>query len=205
MDLDFTNVTDDQLIELVRQCCLEAARRGDSAVAEALKATMLSEAERVRVARSASEAEIAALRAQERERIAQEARDKARAEHEAAQEPARRAQARAEAEAAAAKAKKELEAAGYWLRRFAELVDREPSTICITIASTKYGRRVLINRGSDLFAREHLIDYNMSTYACKTIRALIKRKPDIVSASAELGLTFPQGVSFVGTDYDWGV
>ncbi len=71
--LDFSGLTDDQLVELARACCKEAVRRSPAAYA-AVERMMLDEAEKLRVAQTATAAEAAAARARERERIANEPR-----------------------------------------------------------------------------------------------------------------------------------
>lgn len=69
MDLDFTGLTDDQLVGLIRAACEEAVTRG-AAVEMAARAEFLSAAERVQVARAAAERETERLRREETERVA---------------------------------------------------------------------------------------------------------------------------------------
>lgn len=64
MDLDFSILSDDQLVELIRAACQEAITRGE-AVAFAARSAMLSEAEKAKIAQSVRDAE--AQRAKERE------------------------------------------------------------------------------------------------------------------------------------------
>lgn len=82
--IDFTPLTDDQLVELVRGACQEAARRG-MAVRSAVEAAMLSEAEKARIAADAAQRAAEELRRKEAERIAREAAAKVKAQAEAAE------------------------------------------------------------------------------------------------------------------------
>lgn len=81
MELDFSPLTDDQLIQLIRAACAEVGRRG-AACAMAAQAVYLDEVERARVAREAAEREAERLRQADAERIAREAADKVRREAE---------------------------------------------------------------------------------------------------------------------------
>jgi multidrug efflux pump subunit AcrA (membrane-fusion protein) len=83
MQLDFSLLTDDQLIDLIRTACMEAARRG-TATQLAAEAAMLDEAEKARIARAAAERAQAELAREEAARIAREAADKVRAQADAA-------------------------------------------------------------------------------------------------------------------------
>lgn len=85
--MDFSKLTDDQLVELVRNLCFEAAQRG-WAVQQAAQAAMLSEAEKARIAAAAAAREAERLREAEAQRIADEAAAKVRREVEAARNQA---------------------------------------------------------------------------------------------------------------------
>ena len=212
--LDFSGLTDDQLVELARACCLEAARRSPAAEA-AMRSMMIDEAERIRIAKAAVETEIAAARARERERIAQEAAARVRAGEAArrAEEDARYAQERqASAAAAAAKAAAEAKAKAAakaaermaWLRRFADHLGLDPANIIVGLTRTKFGYRVLVNEGDDRFARNHLLDYNVETGEIRTVQAYVKRKPDFAALAAEFATTYtPYDVWMCGANYDW--
>jgi hypothetical protein len=203
MDLDFSGLTNDQLIELVRACCHEAMRR-DPATGAAMRGMMLDEQEKMRIIRNAAESEAAAIRARERERLATETAERVRAENAAKTAATRQRDAEAAGLRAAEKAHSEERTAIQWLSRFAALVDRRPSDICIVIASTKYGRRVLVNPGRDRYSCDHLVDYNMSTREIRTVRALIKRKPDLAALCAQIAAMHPSGsLAIIGADYDW--
>jgi hypothetical protein len=75
--MDFTSLTDDQLVELVRAVVAECAARG-TAVAAAAQAAMLSEAEKAQIAREASACEADRLRQAEAQRVARDAAGKVR-------------------------------------------------------------------------------------------------------------------------------
>jgi hypothetical protein len=75
--LDFSQISDDQLVELFRALCAEAAQRGNH-VEAAVRAAGLDEAERARVAREAAERAAEQLRREEAERIAREAAEQVR-------------------------------------------------------------------------------------------------------------------------------
>lgn len=80
--MDFSKLTNDQLVELVRSLCYEAVQRGQ-AVEQAVQAVMLSEAEKAQIAAQAAAREAQRLREAEAERIAREAAEKVRRETEA--------------------------------------------------------------------------------------------------------------------------
>lgn len=84
MLLDFSQITDDQLVDLIRAACSEAARRGAEA-ALAAEAAVLDEAEKARIARAAIERERGRFAREEAEQLAREvlAREKAQKEAEA--------------------------------------------------------------------------------------------------------------------------
>jgi hypothetical protein len=87
--MDYSKLSDDQLVELVRSLCYEAARRG-WAVQQAAQAAMLGEAEKARIAAEAAVREAERLREAEAARIAEEAAAKVRREAEAARSQAER-------------------------------------------------------------------------------------------------------------------
>lgn len=76
-DLDFSQLTDDQLIALIRGACADAVRRG-TAVAAAAQDAYLSEVDRARIAREAAEREADRLKREEAERVAREAAETVR-------------------------------------------------------------------------------------------------------------------------------
>jgi len=84
MNLDFSPLTDDQLIDLIRAACMEAAHRGMTTRMAAENA-MLDEAEKARIAHEAAARAQAELAREEARRIAREAEEKVRTAAEAAQ------------------------------------------------------------------------------------------------------------------------
>ncbi|KAI93544.1 hypothetical protein T281_16045 [Rhodomicrobium udaipurense JA643] len=94
-DLDLSDLTDDQLVGLARLVAAEAARR-KYPVKHAARAAALDEEEKARIASLATDAEWAAIRAEERRRVEAEARAKARAEAQAKAPPPRDATQEAE-------------------------------------------------------------------------------------------------------------
>lgn len=80
-NLDFSSLSDDQLIVLIKQACNEAARRGTATNAAARNA-VLTEAEKSQIANAAMEKELARQRAIEAERVAQEAANTIRRQFE---------------------------------------------------------------------------------------------------------------------------
>lgn len=219
--LDFTELTDDQLIGLLRAVLRECVARG-GAVGAAAHAAGLDEAERARIAEEAAEREAAKLRAQERERIAKEAAEEVRLRRQAQEAAARAAQAegrrkeeeeaarlkaealkREAAEAVAKAEQRDRERMG-WLRRFAALVGREPGEIHILRYQSRYGWRVIVNEGSDRYASDHLVDYYPETATIKTRRALVPKKKNLLTLCAEFWALNPAvQTSYFGSEYSW--
>jgi hypothetical protein len=77
MDLDFSDLTDDQLVQLIRAACAEAVNRG-AACAKAAHGVYLDAVEQARVAHAAAEREADRLRQAEVERIARETSERMR-------------------------------------------------------------------------------------------------------------------------------
>jgi hypothetical protein len=92
--IDFSVLSDDQLVELVKAACVEAVKRGQY-VEAATSSAMLDEAEKLRIAQSAAEKAVADLKREEAERIAREAAEKVRAEADAQKSKAERDAAKA--------------------------------------------------------------------------------------------------------------
>jgi hypothetical protein len=99
--IDFSGLTDDQLVELVHAACAEAVERG-SAVEAAARAAMLSQAERAEILRNAAEREAERIREEERRRLERQAAEAVRAQ---AEEEARRTATEKEEKLWAAKKK----------------------------------------------------------------------------------------------------
>lgn len=77
MDLDFSGLTDDQLIGLIRAACTEARTRGNATEAAA-RNVYLDEVERARISRAAELLAAERLRNEEAQRVAREAEDRVR-------------------------------------------------------------------------------------------------------------------------------
>lgn len=188
--LDLSGLSDDQLVELARACCIEAVRRNPE-VEAALKDMMLTEAEKVRVAKMSTNAEAAAARARERERIAKAAIEAVRAQERkeqaarAAEQAARAAEAAKTA--AAAKVAKDLAL----LDAAALLVDRKRSEISILYVQTGRGQMVYVNEGGYRYTRTHLLAFNAGSGAISTVAALVKSKPDLIEFCAQVIATAP--------------
>lgn len=82
--LDFSILTDDQLVSLIRLACQEAGRRSALCQAAA-EAAMLDEAERARIAREAAAKEASRIRAEQAARVAESAARAVRVETEGKQ------------------------------------------------------------------------------------------------------------------------
>lgn len=210
--LDFSELTDDQLVGLIRAALRECVSRGAAVQAAAQYAT-LDEAERAKAAREGAEREAAKLRAAERERVAREAAESVRrqqAEQESAARAAReqaeterqREAARRAADEAVSKVEARERQRREWLQRAADLVGLHPSQIHLSRADTSYrGWRVLINAGSDRYTRDHLADYYPATAVLKTKRSLIGRKKELLALCAEFWALNPNvQTTYQGSD-----
>jgi hypothetical protein len=82
--LDFSTLNDEQLVELIRESCAEAGRRG-AAVAAAAKQTIFEEVERARVTRQAREAAEETLRQNQVRQAAREEAQRIQREAETAE------------------------------------------------------------------------------------------------------------------------
>jgi hypothetical protein len=223
--LDFSGLTDDQLVGLIRAALRECVARGD-AVRAAAQAATVDEAERAQVAREAADREAAKIRARERERIAREAAEAVRRRHEAQEAESRRAEsireaearrlreaeeARRKAEEARRQAAEAVRIAGErealrkgWLARAAALTGRAPAEILISRAHTRHGWRVLVNEGSDPYAEKHLVDYYPGTAVISTTRALVGRKRDLIAFCAEFWAMNPEVETvYYGSEFTW--
>jgi|SRR5579884_4023728 len=85
--LDFNGLTDDQLVELVREACREAVRR-NPAVEAAARAAVLDEGAKARIAADAARREAERLAREEAERIAREATERVRRQQAAQRDDA---------------------------------------------------------------------------------------------------------------------
>lgn len=107
--MDFSQLTSDQLVELIRAACAECAQRG-VATAAAANAAMMDEAEKARIAHHAAAAEADKLKAAEAAKIAKEAAETVRrqADSTAAKEEAKKQQELWAKKTAVARKAKEL-------------------------------------------------------------------------------------------------
>ena len=201
--LDFSALSDDQLLGLIRAALREITTRSP-ALSEAAHAAMLDEHERVGIAKEAGDREAARLRALERSRVAEEAAARVRADRDAAERTANAGRAQAAAEKARTDAQASEERGRAWLRRAAALVEKDPGAISIMVLNTGFGRRVLINDGNNRYERDHLVDWNASHGGIKTTQALVRRKPDLAALAAEFNARYAGRELFLaGIDYDW--
>ena len=196
--LDFSELSDDQLLTLIRAAVREAVDRHPGLKA-AVEAAMLDEAERARIYQQATEREAAALRAAERERVAAEAAERVRREHAVQQAGINQLRAANAAEEARAKAERLVEIKRRWLERAAAVVDLPPKELSIAYINTHYGKRVLINRGGR-YERDHLSDWNQDSGVIKTTKTLMAKKPDLAALSAEFAAKQTLGHAVEGTE-----
>lgn len=218
--LDFSTLTGDQMVGLLRSVLRECVQRG-AAVQAAAQAAWIDESEAAQIATEAATREAAKLRAQARERIAREAAEGVRAEvaaketqaqaarnterlkREAEQAEATRRGAEQAGRIAAEKARIQEEREKAWLRRAGALVSRDPAAICLLCLRTDYGVRVLINPSTDRYDREHLVDWHVKTNKITTIRELIGRKLELTAFCAEFNADSPNAVYLLGSSYTW--
>ena len=204
-NLDFSALTDDQLVGLLRAILQEAIRRSPAVVA-AVRAASLDEQEKIQIAKESADREAAKIRASERERIAKEAAEAVRkqaAAQAAIDQNARIAKEAAEAVAKAAEADATKRAI---LAEAAALVGSpSPGEISVIVLPNgeRYGggTRVLINQGSDRYERDHLVDYCGPT-KIKTHRELVGKKPAMIEFCARLAATYNRFMA-LGSEFTW--
>jgi hypothetical protein len=153
---------------------------------------MISEAERLKIAQTATEIEIRAMRAREREAAAKEAAKAVRVAEaqRVAEESQRRAQKRDELSIAV-------------LEQAARLVDRPPASISLLHFDGRHGRRFCINAGHNRFSTDHLADYNLGTATIKLKADLVKKRRDLIAACASIAASLPVNSFVSGADYNW--
>lgn len=157
--IDFSDLSDDQLVTLIRAACLEAVKRG-AGVAGAARDAYVTEAERARVIHEVSAHEAERLRRMEEERIAREAAEKLR-----------QASDRAKATEAAAKE------ADLWARR---------RGIALAFEESSYdpsGDQVVVWRSPSHEKRVFLQQkrFGGATYATLYVTGNAKHAPDTVA------------------------
>lgn len=213
--LDFSQLTDDQLIGLLRAVLRECVDRG-GAIQAASQAAALDEAERAQIQKEAAEREAAKLRAQEREHVAREAAEAVRRQRDAQEAAAKQAAgieaARQKQEADEAARVKAAEAGRLaaqqawlreqeeknWLVECARLVEEEPKDISLIV----YDGRVLVNPGSDRYERHHYVDWNSRTNKISTVQELIGKKSELIEFCARWYAS-PGTAELIGTNYEW--
>lgn len=132
--------------------------------------------------------------AEEPARLAREAAERARKdEQEAFRKALIQQQAAREAEAAvAAKAAME-ERQRNWLRRLGELIGHNPADlVLLRFNSRQYGWRVIVNEGSDRYARDHLVDFYPKAGTIKTCRPLVGKKKELTAFCIEFWALNPE-------------
>lgn len=194
-DIDLSGLSDDQLVALARACCIEAIRRG-AVTQDVVQDMMLTEAERARVLRNATNIEIAAVRAREREQLALDAAEKVRIE------AAKAAAAQAMERAAARAAETEMMERDI-LRQAAAACGLSPREISVLQITGHYGRRVLINQGSRQYARDHLVDFDVKSERIKTVKRLMAAKKVLIPICAAIAAALPIGAFLDGASYNW--
>jgi hypothetical protein len=155
--LDFTNLTDDQLIALIRGACSDAVRRG-AAVAAAAQEAYLSAAARGRIAREAAEREAERLKQEEAERVAREAAETVR----------RRAEQQKTADAAAAEVKAWAKRKGVAQALVAAGYDVVGDQLVVWIRPGGVEKRVFLQKKG----------YGETTYATLYVTGNQKHSPD---------------------------
>lgn len=192
--LDFSVLSDDQLVTLIREACQEAVSR-NPAVAAASRSAVLDESEKARIRTEASEREAAKLRALEREKLAQEAAAEIRRQHTTATAEAekqrkvetenfRQEEIANKARTAVVEAQAREEEELVWLKQAAALVGRDPALISVNYWKSRYGVRVLINPSCNRYDDSHLVDWNADSNTIKTARSLMSRKPELIEFCA---------------------
>lgn len=196
--LDFSALSDDQLLLLIKAALREAVNR-HPALGEAARAAMLDEQERLRILREAGEREAAALRARERAQLAHEAAEEVRRKHAAETAEIDRLRAAQAADEAREKAERQIAIRRRWLERCSALVDMPARDLSLLRVQTQYGDRVLINQGGR-YERDHLVDWHVSTGVIKTTRALLAKKPDLAALAAEFAAKNSGRHAIVGSE-----
>lgn len=201
-DLGLSGLSDDQLLQLLRELLAEITCR-DPAVKAAAQAAALDADERVKITRESAEREAAILRAKERERIAKVAAEQVRAAN-AESQSATDKQAVAQAAAAAAESVRRKQTDDMsWLKQASELLGLLPQDICLVEVP---GARVVINKGCDRYSREHIVDWNRKTGEIKARAKYVGIKPELAALCA----AWKQSVSsdkeyhyIAGDNFDW--
>jgi hypothetical protein len=183
--LDFSSVTDDQLVELIRAALVEAVRRG-GAVEAAVRQAGLDEAEKARIAQAAAERESRRIREEEERRIAAEAAERVRREAARKQETG--------AEEAKRKHNESIRLVAVRAR---ELFGSDASEFMVQVWEKPGDRRVYIGHGYESNWLEYYRD-GTSRYAPGTLMVVKPSTcPIFKDLAAHLGKTVPEAVDLV--------
>ncbi|MAD38581.1 MAG: hypothetical protein CMO30_15125 [Tistrella sp.] len=200
-ELDFSELSDDQIIALLRSLMREASRRNPAAQ-KAAEQVVITEAERHRAMQCGGTAEAAALRAQDRAAAVEAGRQLARAEYERRVAAGLLTEAHQARQMVDTAATLEREAEQDLLRAVAVITGHKPSEISIVCADTRKGRRVMVNLGHDRFQPDHLADYNVDTKRISVKRHLMPAKKTLIEILAKMGAR--QGDYHLrGDQFDW--
>ena len=200
-ELDFSELSDDQIIALLRSLMREASRRNPAAQ-KAAEQVVITEAERHRAMQCGGTAEAAALRAQDRAAAVEAGRQLARAEYERRVAAGLLTEAHQARQMVDTAATLEREAEQDLLRAVAVITGHKPSEISIVCADTRKGRRVMVNLGHDRFQPDHLADYNVDTKRISVKRHLMPAKKTLIEILAKMGAR--QGDYHLrGGQFDW--
>jgi hypothetical protein len=178
--LNFSALTDDQLVTLIRAACAEAVRRSP-AVGAAARDAYLSEAEKAQIAADAAQREAERIRREEADRIAKEAAEKVRREQEQATTEAAHEKERklwATRKGIALAFVPLLDAAGF-------SVDPKETEISITVwekSDASRERRVYVNNGR----RNAVACYYVSGNSRNAPETLTMADRDLKAISSEL-------------------
>lgn len=165
MELDFSILSDDQLVELVRAACEEAIRRGE-AVGFAARSAMLSEAEKARIMQSARDIELQRAKEKEARELAEKEAARVRFELE---EQKRKENAE--------KTKELWEKKEAIIARAQELLAEVWDTADSLQVWNKTDKRVYVNRTGRRFGSNHIEYYHTGT---------AREKPGTLILSKEL-------------------
>jgi hypothetical protein len=182
MTLDFSGLTDDQLIALIREALQEAASR-TLACKTAAQTVLFDEAEKARIAQEAVAQEAERIRREEAERIAREAAEAARRRLEAEQ-------SRAQAD----KQKAIWEEKDRIAERFQELLGL-PYAVTLQVwtkgvySTTRKDKRIYVSAGkdhSDEVEYYHEGNAKQRPGSIKVLKKHKEREPEIKAACEEI-------------------
>ncbi len=147
MDLGPNVISDDQLLELMRECWAEIGKRSKEAQALA-RSMQLTVKEEMELWNKSAAAEIERLREEEIQRV----------------ERAAKAAVRQKTSSSGAVPSSEVDVQKEFLSKVCAILRPSnpslvPHNMCIVLARTKKGQRVIINEGVDPFRPDHLGDW----------------------------------------------